>query len=392
MSQLGAGKLYGDVTVRFDRKQERWSRSASKSLDGLGGRDRPRACRTRSRGTSSDNSYDEGWPGRHADAQVRRSVCRSSCCLAIGEAAAGVAARAHRREGAWRAPAKLLPPDYQVTPDGCFRTDAPRDRERRVPVVADRRAVGAAAVGRSRWARCSAIRRTSRCGTRPASWSTKSPRGLCLVRVRCREADRAARRRWTRSARAWAGGFEDVLLHPHVALPAGVAYTQVATQTGRACALSTAGEITCCGRAGLPPPPKGRVHAGRRRRLVRRARSTAKGAADLLGRDRTRRRRARSRRSPRSTRTRAACGRPASSRAGAPATTTSRSRRPARSPTSRRRSSARAACTPTGAIECWGEPSRGTHPAGAFAHGRCRAGRTRAACARDGTLGCWRED
>ena len=119
----------------------------------------------------------------------------------------------------------------------------------------------------------------------PGELVTKSSRGLCLVPFDGAKQT-ALRAQMDKVATCLAGGYEDVLLHPHVALPAG-SYSQVSTQNGRMCVLSTAGEITCCGptEPALPPPPKGvftQVATGGKFACA----LDAKGAATCLGRDR----------------------------------------------------------------------------------------------------------
>jgi hypothetical protein len=74
--------------------------------------------------------------------------------------------------------------------------------------------------------------------------------GLCLV-----ELDDPALREMTDDAVSCLDGdIKEILVDPRIEWPADVAFTQISAHGGPVCALSTAGEITCCG-APVPVPP-----------------------------------------------------------------------------------------------------------------------------------------
>jgi hypothetical protein len=94
--------------------------------------------------------------------------------------------------------------------------------------------------------------------TRMASWDgaglvTQSDKGLCAETF----DPTAARAVFDREGTCWAGTSADILVAPRVEFPKG-AYTQVATQGGRTCAVTTTGSVMCCGRtdAKLGTAPK----------------------------------------------------------------------------------------------------------------------------------------
>ena len=336
-------KLYGDVTVSYDRKHHRWTRSSSRSLDAVGVKAAACVQDAIARHFRDDPS-DESWDSTLSETQTIGTPVVVLPALARLLPVWRRARTDGRRAASWRSCCRRI---IGVSADGCFRTD--RDAIANVeylwlptvgpwvPRLWDKTLASVLGdhVELAMW-------------HAPGELVTKSARGLCLVPFDAAKQT-ALRAQMDKVASCLAGGFEDVLLHPHVALPAG-SYAQVSTQNGRVCALSTAGEITCCGPPdpALPPPPKGpftQVVAGGTFGCA----LDAKGAATCWGAigapppgpftKLSAEYHARVRRADAA----------ASSRAGAPATTTSRSRRPARSATSRRRSSARAACTPTAA-------------------------------------------
>ena len=92
---------------------------------------------------------------------------------------------------------------------------------------------------------------------RMASWDgtgfvTQSDRGLCMEPF----DPAVAQAVFDHEGSCWAGSPTDILLAPRVEFPTGK-YTQVSTQAGRTCAVTTTGSLTCCGRNdtkfGTPP-------------------------------------------------------------------------------------------------------------------------------------------
>ena len=306
---------------------------------------------------------------------------------AARDVVARMAACAHRREGA-RGPREAAAARLPAHAGWCLKTDAQRDRGRRVPVAAEDRRVGAAAVGQA--ARCRARRPgLGRDVARRRTRDEERPRGLCLVTFDAAK-QAALRAEMDKVGTCLAGGFEDVLLHPRAVLPNNT-YAQVSTQNGRVCALSTAGEITCCGptEPALPPPPKGpftQIAAGGKFGCA----LDAKGTATCWGAIAA---------PPAGPFTKIsaeyshACGvRPS----GELACWGAGNYNVAQAPAGSFRDVAAAQFSTCGVhrdgtIACWGEPSRGTHPAGSFA--RIAADWTHACGIRtDGTLGCWRDE
>lgn len=384
-TQLGVtNKVYGDVTVSYDRKRKTWKRSASKSLGWIG--DKAAACvqDAVARQFKDSPEYETRFDDTLEHVQT---IGTAVVVLPPPATLLPVWRRARTDAKARKDLAKLLPPDYQLTADACLKTTrrAIEDVEYLwlpqtgawVPRLWDKQV--AAAVGD----------RISVAMWHAGELVTKSPRGLCLVTLDAAKQT-ALRVEMDKTATCLAGNFEDVLLHPRAVLPAG-SYAQVSTQNGRVCALSTAGEITCCGPtdAALPPPPKGpftQVAAGGKFgcALDTKGNATCWGAIGAAP-------------SGPFTKISAeyshACGvRPG----GELACWGAGNYGVAQPPAGAFRDVAAAQFSTCGvhrdgSIACWGEPSRGTHPAGAFA--RIAADWTHACGIRtDGSLGCWRDE
>jgi hypothetical protein len=94
-------------------------------------------------------------------------------------------------------------------------------------------------------------------GIRMASWDgtglvTLSRNGLCAETF----DPATARAVFDHEGTCWAGSATDILLAPRIEFPKAT-YTQVSTERGRTCAVTTTGAVTCCGRtdATLGTPP-----------------------------------------------------------------------------------------------------------------------------------------
>jgi hypothetical protein len=379
--KIGA-KLYGDVTVNFDRHEHAWSHSASKSLGALGGK--IAACVQDALARRfTPSSYDEGWQDQLTHEET---IGVPVVLLPPPATLLPVWRRARTDAKARRELEKLLPPDYQVTPDGCFRTArhaianvenlwlptagawVPRLWEKPLGVV----------LGHPTFL---AMWRA------PDELITQSTRGMCLVAFDAAK-QAALRAAMDKVGSCWEGSFEEVLLHPHFAFPAGVAFTQVATQSGRVCALSTTGEITCCGRPDAPPP-KGvftQVTVGGSFGCALDAKGEPtcwgaiapppKGPFTKLSAEYSH-----------------ACGvRPTGEVACWGAGNYDIAKPPAGSFTDVASASfSSCGVHKDGRVECWGESSRQKHPAGKFV---AVAATWTHACGvrKDGTLGCWAQD
>jgi hypothetical protein len=163
------------------------------------------------------------------------------------------------RRGARGELAKLLPPDHSLTKDLCISAD------RRYAATAMMLWMPSAGPWVPRmWD--ALLAKTLSGAANPVMWDpaggfiTQGQRGLCYVPFDAAK-QRALRTEMDTLGSCWAGTFEEVLLHPHVAFPAKTTYTQVSTNHGRACALDAAGTVTCCGRnePALPAAPTGLV-------------------------------------------------------------------------------------------------------------------------------------
>jgi hypothetical protein len=71
-------------------------------------------------------------------------------------------------------------------------------------------------------------------------------RGMCLVTLDA-AAEALVRPEIDRAGTCWAGSLVDILTHPRVEFPRDRSYTQVDVHYGRACAVTTTGDVTCCG-------------------------------------------------------------------------------------------------------------------------------------------------
>jgi hypothetical protein len=242
------GTTYGDIVVAYNRRTNAWRRSSSKSLGPAG--EKAAACvQTAVARHFHPEPHDEYWGD-----ELSRTLTLGAPVIVLPpiEKLLGVWRRARTDASARKELAALLPPDYEVRGDGCIRTT--RESIGRVELAWLGRAGAwvprlwdkplAAVLGEpihiAMW-------------RAPDELIVESTRGLCIVSVPAAKQV-ALRAEMDKVGSCWAGGFEDVLLHPRFAFPTDVAFTQVATQSGRACALSTAGEITCCGRPGTSPP------------------------------------------------------------------------------------------------------------------------------------------
>lgn len=224
--------VFGDVIVTYDRHKHAWKRSPSKSLGWAG--DKIAAC------------VQDAIARHYKDDSIAESFDNTlEHIQAIGEPRVVLPPLAKLLAAKSRgALAKLLPPDYTLDAHGCFATDRTSiERAEELWLAATGAAVPR--VWNPLLGDVSVARYV------PGTLVTRGRSGLCFAPV-----DAAAlRTRMEQVASCLQGSFEDVLLHPRWAFPA-TAFTQVSTQTDHACALSAAGEITCCGPA-LPPPPKG---------------------------------------------------------------------------------------------------------------------------------------
>jgi hypothetical protein len=233
------GKLYGDVVVKYERSSRRWSRSASKSLDAFG--EKAAACVQ----DAIVRHYTDNPDAESFDNTLEHTLRIGTPVIMLPPIAKLLPAwrRAAHSAKARGELAKLLPPDYRVTANGCLKTD--------------REALDAAeflwlpstgAYVPRLW--------NELFGADVAMWRgggelvTKGGRGVCLEQLDTMKLHSEM----AKLGSCWAGSDEDVLVRPHVELPADVA--EVSTEDGAICTLSTAGEVTCCGRA-MPTPPKG---------------------------------------------------------------------------------------------------------------------------------------
>jgi len=70
--------------------------------------------------------------------------------------------------------------------------------------------------------------------------------GMCLVPLDA-AAEATLRPELDRAGTCWAGSLTEILTHPRVEFPRDRSYTQVDVHYGRACAVTTTGDVTCCG-------------------------------------------------------------------------------------------------------------------------------------------------
>ncbi|HEY4058487.1 MAG TPA: hypothetical protein VGM39_17865 [Kofleriaceae bacterium] len=243
-----AGPSYGDVALAYSMKTHAWSSSSSKSLGGNG--ERIAACVKDAIERHFHPEADDQSMFR-TDLTHTETIGTPQIVLPAIDKLLPVWRRARSDAKARGELAKLIPLDYQMTNDGCMRSTRASMVQAEylwlpttgswVPRQWDKQLADAlgGSIELAMW--------------RPNEIITRSAKGLCVVDFGA-DAQAALRSEMDKAGACWVGGFEDVLLHPRTAFPADVAFTQVATQSGRACALSTAGEVTCCGRPGATPP------------------------------------------------------------------------------------------------------------------------------------------
>jgi hypothetical protein len=252
-------KVFGDVVVKLDPKTNRWTTSGSRSLGGFRGA--LEACvrdALKKRVSSPIAGDDDALFG-----DTFQHTQRIGTPVAVLPAAATllpvwrrVMAGGKDASVARAELVRLAPPDYTVTKQNCFETTREYAQHAEylwlptvgswVPRIWDK--LMAKTIGYS-----VAIAIWNPAG----AFVVRGPRGLCLVPF---EATRqvAMRRDFDTYGACWAGGFADVLAQPRFAFPTDKKYTAVSTYEGRACAITTANEVVCCGaiEPALPAAPK----------------------------------------------------------------------------------------------------------------------------------------
>jgi len=117
-------KLYGDVTVAFDRKHRRWTRTSSRSLDAVGLKAAACVQDAVARHFHDDPSDEPSFGGGVDDTLSHTQTIGTPVIMLPALAKLLPVWRRARTDRKARGElAKLLPLDYKVSADGCFRTE-----------------------------------------------------------------------------------------------------------------------------------------------------------------------------------------------------------------------------------------------------------------------------
>jgi hypothetical protein len=244
-------QVYGDVRIRV-HSGRRWTLSPSRSLGAHGAR--LAACVRRAISKHFELSGDLG--GSAIDDSVligtpRRLLPAPAQLTPIWLRARGAAGRDARE--ATRALRTLVPRDYVLTRDLCFRTERPSAR-----YVEESWSAAVGELVAPIW-----LPLLSTVFGDPVSWAnwiaagallTRSARGLCLEPLGP-ELQAGLRPRFEEVGTGWVGGFTEILLRPRVELPRDRRYAAVATQSNRICAVTVGGAVECVGPTDPPLPP-----------------------------------------------------------------------------------------------------------------------------------------